>query len=248
MPHDEFFAIDSAALPWDERYNPKLGRAIFRKDLYTDPETGAEIRLVRYPAGLVNPTTHPCGHGLYVLEGDLVTHKGTFGPGTFVWFPEGEVMEHGAGHDADVTVLFVTNKRFRIDYVEWGPAHTRVPAYKPHRSLTNIKSTKMASMSDLHCPSTTSRRDFLAKGAVATGAFGLGQCGPDAAEAGEVSRFPLIGFSKPFQKLDPEQTAELVATVGWDGIECPVRAKGQIEPERARRNCRSSPRPCAAGA
>ena len=31
----------------------------------------------------------------------------------------------------------------------------------------------------------------------------------------------------------PEQTAELVATVGWDGIECPVRAKGQIEPERA---------------
>ena len=32
-------------------HNPKLGRAILRKDLYTDPETGAEIRLVRYPAG-----------------------------------------------------------------------------------------------------------------------------------------------------------------------------------------------------
>jgi hypothetical protein len=32
-----------------------------------------------------------------VLEGELVTHKGTFGPGSFVWFPEGEVMEHGAG-------------------------------------------------------------------------------------------------------------------------------------------------------
>ena len=75
MPHDEFFAIDTAAQPWDERYNPKLGKVIFRKDLYTDPETGAEIRLVRYPAGLVNPAhTHPCGHGLYVLEGDLVTH------------------------------------------------------------------------------------------------------------------------------------------------------------------------------
>ena len=119
MSSDEFYAIDTAAQPWDERHNPKLGRAIFRKDLYTDPETGAEIRLVRYPAGVVNPAhTHPCGHGLYVLEGDLVTHKGTFGPGTFVWFPEGEVMEHGAGPGADVTVLFVTNKRFRIDYVE----------------------------------------------------------------------------------------------------------------------------------
>ena len=88
MSPDEFSAIDTAAQPWDERHNPKLGRAILRKDLYTDPETGAEIRLVRYPAGLVNPAhTHPCGHGLYVLEGDLVTHKGTFGPGTFVWLP-----------------------------------------------------------------------------------------------------------------------------------------------------------------
>ena len=78
-----------------------------------------------------------------------------------------------------------------------------------------------------------SRRDFLAKGAAAVGAFGIGRPGPDAAEAGEASRFPLIGFSKPFQQLDAEQTAELVATVGWDGIECPVRAKGQVEPERA---------------
>jgi hypothetical protein len=25
---------------------------------------------------------------MYVLEGKMVTHAGTFGPGTFVWFPE----------------------------------------------------------------------------------------------------------------------------------------------------------------
>ncbi len=46
-------------------------------------------------------------------------------------------------------------------------------------------------------------------------------------------RFPLIGFSKPFQDLDPNQTADLVSGVGWDGIEIPLRAKGQVEPERA---------------
>src|SRR4029078_12641611 len=118
MRDDEFCAVDTTAHPWEERRNDKLGRAIFRKNLYTDPETGAEIRLVRYPAGLVDPNhTHPCGHGLYVLEGKLVTHKGTFGPGTFVWFPEGEVMTHGASADVDVTVLFITNKSFRIEYV-----------------------------------------------------------------------------------------------------------------------------------
>ena len=47
----------------------------------------------------------------------LVTHKGKFGPGNFVWFPEGEVMEHGASADGDVVVVFITNKPFRIDYV-----------------------------------------------------------------------------------------------------------------------------------
>jgi len=119
MPHDEFYALNTSEMPWQERYNEKLGRALFRKDLHTDPATGAEIRIVRYPAGVVNPShTHPCDHGMYVLEGELVTHKGTFGPGTFVWFPEGEVMEHGASRRGDVTVLFVTNKSFRIDYVE----------------------------------------------------------------------------------------------------------------------------------
>ena len=119
MPNDSFFAINTSEQPWEERFNEKLGRALFRKDLYTDANTGAEIRLVRYPAGVINPShTHPCGHGMYVLEGTLVTHKGSFGPGTFVWFPEGEVMEHGASAEGDVTVLFITNKSFRIDYVE----------------------------------------------------------------------------------------------------------------------------------
>src|SRR5436305_12586411 len=119
MPHDEFYAIDTAAQPWQERFNDKIGRALYRKDLYTDPQTGAEVRLVRYPAGVVNPRhTHPCGHGMYVLEGTLVTHKGAFGPGTFVWFPEGEVMEHGASAAGDVTGFFVTNKTFRMDYVQ----------------------------------------------------------------------------------------------------------------------------------
>ena len=113
------YAIDTTAVPWEERFNEKIGRSLFRKVLYTDPDNGAEVRLVRYPAGVINPRhTHPCGHGMFVLEGQLVTHKGTFGPGSFVWFPEGEIMEHGASADGDVVVLFITNKAFRIDYVD----------------------------------------------------------------------------------------------------------------------------------
>ncbi len=119
MNQNKLIAIDARNLSWEERFNERIGRSLFRKELYTDPETNVLIRLVRYPAGVINPKhTHPCGHGMYVLEGTLVTHAGSFGPGTFVWFPEGEVMEHGASAEGDVTVLFVTNKAFRIDYVD----------------------------------------------------------------------------------------------------------------------------------
>jgi hypothetical protein len=53
---------------------------------------------------------------MYVLEGTLLTHAGQFGPGSFVWFPEGLAMEHGATPDRDVIVLFITNKPFEIHY------------------------------------------------------------------------------------------------------------------------------------
>jgi anti-sigma factor ChrR (cupin superfamily) len=36
---------------------------------------------------------HNCAHGIYVLEGTLKTHAGPFRPGSFVWFPEGMLME-----------------------------------------------------------------------------------------------------------------------------------------------------------
>lgn len=78
-----------------------------------------------------------------------------------------------------------------------------------------------------------SRREFIARGALAAGAAGLCVSGAPGVEPAIASRSPLIGFSKPFQKYTPAQTAELVATVGWDGIEIPARAKGQIEPEHA---------------
>ncbi len=119
MPTSSYFAIDSNAMPWEERFNEHIGRALFRKELFSDPETGMMVRLVRYPAGVINPDhTHPCGHGMYVLEGTLVTHQGRYGPGSFVWFPEGETMRHGASAEGDVVVVFITNKPFRIDYVE----------------------------------------------------------------------------------------------------------------------------------
>ena len=117
MNHLEFFALDAGTISWKETYNQHAKGTIFSKDMLKDLETGMSVRLVRYPAGLINPShTHPCGHGMYVLEGILVTHRGEFGPGSFVWFPEGDVMFHGASAHGDVTVVFITNKPFEIHY------------------------------------------------------------------------------------------------------------------------------------
>lgn len=77
-----------------------------------------------------------------------------------------------------------------------------------------------------------SRRRFLAAAAVSGAALAVAGRWPLGAAPPPAQRFKLVGFSKAFQKLSFEDTADLVAEVGWDGIECPVRAKGQVLPER----------------
>lgn len=81
-----------------------------------------------------------------------------------------------------------------------------------------------------------SRRNFLGTAALAATALTLGLRGAGASTgaiaAPGASRWPILGFSKPFQHLSPRAMLDLVSEVGWDGIECPVRAGGQIEPAR----------------
>jgi sugar phosphate isomerase/epimerase len=75
---------------------------------------------------------------------------------------------------------------------------------------------------------TFTRRTFLKTTAMATIAAAT------APAFGQTkTRYQLIGFTKPFQNLSAEECGDTVAQIGWDGIECPVRSKGQIEPERA---------------
>jgi quercetin dioxygenase-like cupin family protein len=114
----KLIAISTPQIPWKEQRNEKTGRSFYLKNLIRDEETGMEVLLIRYPAGVVTPLhTHPCAHGMYVLNGTLTTHDGRYGPGSFVWFPEGGKIEHGATSVTDVTLLFITNKQFGIKYL-----------------------------------------------------------------------------------------------------------------------------------
>jgi len=119
MEPQKMIFINTNDMAWEERYQEALGKTMYLKSLLMDPDTGMMIRLVRYPAGFMNKWHfHPCAHGMYVLEGTLVTHAGQHGPGSFVWFPEGMRMEHGATEENDVVALFITNKPFEIHYVK----------------------------------------------------------------------------------------------------------------------------------
>lgn len=84
------------------------------------------------------------------------------------------------------------------------------------------------------------RRDFLrATGTALAGSAWAGRLGAQTEGSGEITiagqrkANPLLVFSKPFQQLGAVATADLVAKIGWDGIECPVRKGGQIEPGEA---------------
>ena len=84
-------------------------------------------------------------------------------------------------------------------------------------------------------PIRYSRRDFLARATVASSAAALCGCGAFHALGAEAFSPPITIFSKIYQelKLNFEQAAELTADAGLDGIDCPVRPGGEIDPERA---------------
>jgi len=77
-----------------------------------------------------------------------------------------------------------------------------------------------------------SRRRFLAASTAVVASTALVTNGFAKDEQPE-SKLDLVGFSKPFAGYSPDDTADMVAEVGWDGIECPVREQStHIEPER----------------
>lgn len=76
-----------------------------------------------------------------------------------------------------------------------------------------------------------SRRAFARNLALSAATMALPSV-PWVAQAASETRRKIIAFSKPFQNFTPDETADLVAEIGWDGIECPVRKNGHVSPDR----------------
>ncbi|HWQ91109.1 MAG TPA: TIM barrel protein [Clostridia bacterium] len=78
-----------------------------------------------------------------------------------------------------------------------------------------------------------SRRDFVKRSTAGIAAVALG--GLTAFDGlAEQKRTPVVVFSKLYQELNLgyEDAAALTAAAGLDGVDCPVRPKGEVVPER----------------
>ncbi|MGI6500841.1 MAG: cupin domain-containing protein [Anaerostipes sp.] len=114
----EKVVVDIHRMPWFYRPTSTTGKIFGKKQLLLDSETGMEINYMDYPAGFTTiKHRHSAGHGLFVLEGQLLTGGDLYGPGTLVWYPEGIEIDHGATKEHGVKCLLISNKTFSIEYV-----------------------------------------------------------------------------------------------------------------------------------
>lgn len=110
---------DLGRMPWFYRANSRTGKIFGKKSLHLDEETEMVIDYMHYPKGFTTVLhRHPASHGIYVLEGQLETDGELYGPGTFVWYPEGIAATHGATEYEDLKCLLISNKAFSIEYLE----------------------------------------------------------------------------------------------------------------------------------
>lgn len=78
----------------------------------------------------------------------------------------------------------------------------------------------------------TSRRNFLKTSAGGSALFSVAGLAAAAAESHSLADNHLCVFNKPLQHLDYAAQAELIAEIGFDGVEATVRKGGHVEPGR----------------
>ena len=117
MIKEEVFRIDNYD-SWS-KITDEFGNVFEDKHMVTDNLHGMEVNLTHYPKGFYKKShIHPMAHGMLVLSGKCRLEEEIYGPGTFIWMPEGYIGGHGATDDSDLTFLFVANKPFGIQYAD----------------------------------------------------------------------------------------------------------------------------------
>jgi quercetin dioxygenase-like cupin family protein len=93
--------------------------------LFTDPTSGAEHYLIRYPAGLrAQPHRHSAAHTIVVLEGSLRVNETVIGPGAYAHFPAMSAMLHAPAGNEGCLLVFIFDGPQDVESLDeaWLPA------------------------------------------------------------------------------------------------------------------------------
>jgi hypothetical protein len=96
-------------LDFDERVMEVYDHPIGLRQLYSDPDSGAEHLLVRYPEGMkARRHKHGVAHTIIVIDGALEVDGRALGPGGYVHHPANTVMLHqpAPGHGTLFVIMF----------------------------------------------------------------------------------------------------------------------------------------------
>jgi quercetin dioxygenase-like cupin family protein len=92
--------------------------------LFTNPKSGAEHYLIRYPAGLrAQLHRHSAAHTIVVLEGRLRVNETVIGPGAYAHFPAGSPMFHAPAGNEGCLLVFIFDGPQDVESLdeEWMP-------------------------------------------------------------------------------------------------------------------------------
>jgi hypothetical protein len=127
----ELTVVDTNTAAWELFPVAYIGANLEHVPLMSDPETGMMILKMVYRAGFTNPWhSHPCAHGVYVLDGTLSTHQGRYPAGArVVPWKEGS-RSTARAQEEDCMSCSSPNKPFDIHFVgdEGRPARAEVLA------------------------------------------------------------------------------------------------------------------------
>ena len=108
--HYELEVFDSNSMDWLELPIEQIAEVCRSSHSRSTPTPECPARFCVTTPGSLTRGIPPVRARHVCVEGTLRTHEGDFGPGSFVWFPEGMTMYHGATEDSDCLMLFITNK------------------------------------------------------------------------------------------------------------------------------------------
>jgi quercetin dioxygenase-like cupin family protein len=110
---------DLAALELPQRKLDPYDRPIGLLLVHEDAESGVEIYVVEYPAGMLATWhRHPSAHTMLVLEGELEVNGQIIGPGALCRYPADTPMHHAPAGDGPCRFVIVFEGSSDVAVVE----------------------------------------------------------------------------------------------------------------------------------